>query len=467
MPKSATSMVASDQTAAGSAPSHPQRDELSRISARVLFAFLLLLVYDGALRKWILPGAQSVIFILKDAILLGGLLLTLAMGGSSRSRSVPLYVGVLLAAYAGWVLIGVANPHVPNLAVGLWGLKTHLLYVSLVVLLPLAMGSTSRTVEVVARAYPWIVIPVCLLAVLQVNSPIDSVINKQIDDSLEAISYFGEKSLIRVSGPFSYISGMGAFLQVMGALGIGLLVLGNRSPAFLAAVVILAFAVPTTGSRSVVVFLAAAALLQLVAAAAAGLATLRSTLYILAAATVAGVLSQFVVGDAWEALHQRYIENVEEGQGRVVGAFASAFDFVEMSGLTGYGTGAANLGAVAFTPGVEPFSWLPVRQAFEEEQGRLVLELGAIGFALSMTLRLAIVIWACRLMWFGRSRDVRAVGLLALPFVLAGLYQGTGVFSHPLLLAAYWFIVALLAMAQREQEQVGMLLSRNYRVAAT
>ena len=37
---------------------------------RALFGVFVLLVFEGALRKWALPGAQAQIYLLKDAILL-------------------------------------------------------------------------------------------------------------------------------------------------------------------------------------------------------------------------------------------------------------------------------------------------------------------------------------------------------------------------------------------------------------
>jgi hypothetical protein len=52
--------------------------KLQGVSARVvkhvrmgLGLFLLLLIYDGALRKWVLPGAEQLLYIAKDALLLG------------------------------------------------------------------------------------------------------------------------------------------------------------------------------------------------------------------------------------------------------------------------------------------------------------------------------------------------------------------------------------------------------------
>lgn len=437
---------------------HRSQDMVTRIAAWVLITFLILVIYDGAIRKWLLPGAHSAIFILKDAILFAGILTVVAVGRAGQSWRLPAYMNVALGLYAVWVLVQVANPHLPNMAVGVWGAKAHLLYAGLILLLPLAMASTKKSsIELMEWAYPWIVIPVCALAVLQVNSPADSFLNKQLDDSMEAMAFFGEQNLIRVSGTFSYLSGMASFQQVMGGLGIGLLLLGRRSPAFLAGLAGVGFSLPTTGSRGVIVFVAATAAVYLTAAILVGARVMRinaarNALAVIAVLAIVVLLSQIVVPEAWEALYERHIENQEEGEARVVQTLTDAFTFVDISGLTGFGSGAANFGAVALTPNVVPFSWLPIGQAFENEQGRIVLELGIVGFVLSMLLRFSILLWSCWALWFGRSWSSRAAGFLGLPFFAAGLYQGAGVFAHPLLAAAYWFFVALLAMAHAEDE---------------
>ena len=131
----------------------------------------------------------------------------------------------------------------------------------------------------------------------------------------------------------------------------------------------------------------------------------------------------------------------------------NAFDYFEISGFLGFGAGSANLGAPALAKDVAPFSWLPVGNQFEEESGRIVLELGIFGWLLSLVLRLALLAWAARLVFKGQTRAVRAAGVLALPVMAIGAYVGNGVFAPPIGAAYYWFCVAVLAMAQFEHRR--------------
>jgi len=165
--------------------------------------------------------------------------------------------------------------------------------------------------------------------------------------------------------------------------------------------------------------------------------------------TLLVAISILTQGDAWNALAPR-ADSAGDDQ-RMFTAFTNAFDYFGAAGLFGFGAGSANLGAPALVGGVVPFSWLPPGMTFEEESGRLVVELGILGWFLSFCLRAMFLIWALRLVRTGNSHSIRAAALLALPVMGLALYQGNGVFAAPIWNAMFWFCVGILVMAQREQ----------------
>ncbi|MDX2257895.1 MAG: hypothetical protein NW205_03160 [Hyphomicrobiaceae bacterium] len=426
-----------------------------RFIAYGLIAFVLLMTFDGAIRKWGLPGAQQVIFILKDVLLLGLLGYALTSGVKRLAPSaMPAHVQVAMAAYFGWVVVQGFNPHLPNFAVALLGMKAHLLYAALIVLMPIATRSLADVGRILAVFYPILVLPPLVIGIAQVFSPADSILNRQIGEDLEAIAYFGEAGLVRVTGTFSYISGMAAFLCVAALVGVWLVLSGVRSLLVIILVALTIGTLPMSGSRAVLTIVVAGAGLMLAAALAAGVLSLGRATMMAAVAGLAVILSGLYFDSIWQALWQRFSDNADEGQTRVVTAFGNAFDYFEVAGPLGFGTGAANLGAPALVPGVTPFSWLPVGTQFEEEAGRIVLELGSIGWGLSMLLRIAILAWVLQLVVSGRSRAIRLVGILALPFAALALYQGQGVFAATYQAVAFWFVVAVVAMAEAEQRRL-------------
>lgn len=419
----------------------------------VLAMFVFLMIYDGAIRKWLFSSFEQIIFIGKDVLLVFTLFILVIVRSRLPKMAMPKGTRLFFILYSAWVLLEVGNFNLPNLYIGLWGLKSHLLYASLIILLPLAFSRTEELFQVLIKSYPWIVIPVCTLAFAQLAAPADSFINQQLSGGMEGVSYFGEAGLVRVTGTFSYLSGMASFVQTSILLGFGLYITGARSKLFLVGLAFAAAALPATGSRSVIVIVTVGAALILLFAQFARLISVKSALRYLFVLVALGFISVQTQDDAWTAFAQR-AEGARHDESRVFTSFTNAFDFMETSGAIGFGTGSANLGARAFEKTGSDFYWLPIGSQFEEESGRIVLELGWIGWALSLFMRVSILFWSVKLSMKGVSRSVRAVAVIAMPIVALGAYQGNGVFGVPLSSAYYWFCVAMLCMAEYEDRRL-------------
>ena len=183
------------------------------------------------------------------------------------------------------------------------------------------------------------------------------------------------------------------------------------------------------------------------------LINIRTMVNIVVVMAILGAISLQLQDEVWVALLQRARSAADTvgDTGRVLTAFTNAFSFFDVAGLFGFGSGSTNYGAFALVRGVEAFSWLPAGIYFEEESGRLVLELGILGWLLSETMRIALFYWSVKLCLKGLTHNVRVAGVLAMPEMALGLYLGNGVFSPPIGAVYYWFCVALLSLAQWEQ----------------
>jgi hypothetical protein len=426
-----------------------------RLSVRLvriaLLTFLFLLTYDGALRKWALPAAEQVIFILKDALLLA-VFAQVVLTGLHRHApiAVPPVVKLAFGLYSVWVAQEALNPWLPNILVGLWGLKAHLLYASLFVLVPIAFGDLRSALGTLEKIYPFLVVPVCSLAFLQVALPADHFINQQVRGGMEGIAYFGDANLVRVAGPFSYITGMATFVQFSALLGAGLYIAGARSLLFLCGLAFAVAALPVTGSRAVVLAVASGTVVVFFFGVLARVVSISVLLRALFAVGVLLAVSLAAQDTAWEAFQQRAEANRDEGTPRILTAFTNAFDFFGVAGALGYGAGSANFGSPALAPGEAPFSWLPPGIGFEEESGRLVLELGYVGWGLSLAMRVAFLLWAVSLTINGATSASRVTAAMTTPFMAMGVHQGNGIFAPPFGAMGYWFFASLLAMAERE-----------------
>lgn len=425
---------------------------LRRFVSVCLGLFLLLLIYDGALRKWWFPAAEQMIFIAKDVLLLVIFLIAVTVQRGRLASSIPAIVKLMFLLYTVWVFFEATNFRLPNLLVPLWGTKAHLLYATIIFLLPICFVSVEDLLETLTRIYPWLVIPVCCVCMLQLVSADTSFINQSLKGGTEAAAYFGDAQLVRVTGTFSYISGMASFIQCAGLLGLGLFVAGARSGAFLLALGLTLSLLPSTGSRAVILVMALGASIIFLTAVAARQIGLRRFLFVMTASSVLMALSFYAQDETWLALQQR-VEAARHDQYRVFTTFTNAFDYFSVSGLFGYGSGSTNFGAIALSKGIVPFSWLPVGGRFEQESGRIVIELGILGWFLSLAMRLAFFFWALKLALRGRSQFIRSVAVIGLPVLALGVYQGNGVFAPPLGAFYYWFCVAMLGLAQYEHDQ--------------
>src|SRR6202158_4790184 len=182
---------------------------------------MVLLVVEGAIRKWLFPGAQDLIYLAKDVLLIGVYL------GFLRQRARPPYrvqpLPVLYSALALGALVGllqIFNPRLPNLLVGVFGFKAYFLYVPLLFVLPAAFAS-DRELIVFLRRYILLSIPVGLLGVAQFFSPSSSMLNPyaRADEATSAmangsgyVSTFGSSEYVRVTATFSYITGYCSYL---------------------------------------------------------------------------------------------------------------------------------------------------------------------------------------------------------------------------------------------------------------
>src|SRR5206468_6400442 len=105
---------------------------------------LLLMIFEGAIRKWVFPSAQDLVCFAKDVLLLGAYL-GFFRGPRPRLRlpALPALYGAL-AAVALVGLLQVFNPALPNLLVGIFGFKAYFYYVPLLFVVPAAFSDDAE-----------------------------------------------------------------------------------------------------------------------------------------------------------------------------------------------------------------------------------------------------------------------------------------------------------------------------------
>ena len=172
----------------------------------VLFLYIFLLVFEGALRKWVLPSMSSALVLARDP-----LVLYLVFYGLKRGWLRNAYVH--LAFLASFVSLIVALAKDINWEVAYYGAHSFLLYYPCIFVLPhiLAMKDVYR----IGIAFLLMSIPMSALVLVQYGSPKDAWVNIGVGG--EGSSTFGGVlNFFRPAGTFSFISGLVAFQGVVG-----------------------------------------------------------------------------------------------------------------------------------------------------------------------------------------------------------------------------------------------------------
>jgi hypothetical protein len=94
------------------------------------------------------------------------------------------------------------------------------------------------------------------------------------------------------------------------------------------------------------------------------------------------------------------------------------------------------------------YTWLPVT-SFEDEPGRIMLELGIVGFGLAFALRVALCLLAWRVMLAGVSSTEKGLAGGALIFFMAHLISP--IVFNPTGGALYWLFAGIVATIARDQ----------------
>lgn len=417
----------------------------------LLALFFVLLVLDGALRKWVFPQYGILLFLLKDAVLWTAFL---AFVAGRRALTIPrpltrTWVPLLLALYVFVVLLQAFNLRQPSLMVSAIGLKAHLAYLPLVVLLPALVAQTeeARMTRLLWRAALLVYLPILVLGVYQFSQPPTADINSYARDMEVVATSIPE--VPRITGTFSYISGFTSFLMFGAFLSVAVLLAGvrwrRRSLTLLGAVLVIATAIvlPMTGSRGPVL-LAAGGLGLLLLIVRLGRAR---RLGFLAATALLGLVLIVGAGDVgltrgWHALAER-TERVgpEELEGRILGAVSGPATGLERGGLLGYGVGSNHQAAPRFVRGTSGHTWLADGYV-EGAVTRIVTELGAVGWLILMTLKAALLFLAFRTVRASRSPVELLVGGTA--FCMTAAYFLFPVVFNVVTGALYWTSVGAM-----------------------
>jgi hypothetical protein len=422
---------------------------------RALFGVFVLLVFEGAFRKWVFPWAQGGIYLLKDAILLATYIGFLLDGRQNQPalKDGGLIKVVLILSFV-FGCIEVLNPNSPSLLVGFVGLKTYFLYAPVAFILPYAFKSREQLFDLIRR-YLIMAIPVAVLGFVQIMAGPESSLNTYVSysEDVEAVGVpFGSANdIVRTSGTFSFISGYAVFLSFVAFLAIGFNMArgwrlkNNIAP--LLALTLVVGAMFTTGSRGPVYILLLTGPIILGMAMASRVLPPQTAMRLFVLLPVMAIVAVNLSPRAFEGFAYRAttgdttLERVSSPVYQTIGVLSEA-------PALGMGIGATHSSALVIMGTDEPW-WLNGITP-EDELARVTAELGLIGLMLNFFLRCLIAAFALRCARSFRDPAYRALGIVLAVHLALGIW--VAIINNATAGLYYWGALGLvLAMRRLEQ----------------
>ena len=171
-----------------------------------IWAYFLLLLLEGALRKWFLPGLATPLLIIRDPL---ALWLVLACWYKGLLPSNAYMLGLVLIGFLS-LYTGFFLGH-GNFFVALYGARVLFLNIPLI----FVIGSLFDRNDVIAlgRVTVAISIPMALLIAVQFYSPQTAWVNRGVGGDLEGAGFGGALGYFRPPGTFSFTNGTSLFFS--------------------------------------------------------------------------------------------------------------------------------------------------------------------------------------------------------------------------------------------------------------
>ena len=415
---------------------------------RWIWLYFILLIFEGTLRKWVLPQFSDVFLVIRDPVVL------VIYGLSIKARLFPrnnYMLALAIIALLSWLVsLVVLEPYLslkPLILVTGFGFRSNFLHLPLIFVIGRALDA-----EDVKKLGRWVLIgslPMALLLAIQFNAAPDSAINRTAGlGETQQITAGGGK--IRPPGPFSFVSGvifyaaLSAAFLLYGAMTRG----AYRNWLLYAGGLALVVTIGVSGSRSVllaVLVVVASLLLIIVVRPGAVNQFGRNLLIAVVVLMVAVRLPVFkegirVLSDRFTAVAEAEETTIAGGLlTRTFSGFTEGFLFIPKAPIGGYGLGIGTNGGAKFLTGRAMFLLT------EGEWGRVILESGPI-------LGLAYLAWRTILVFhlgFFSFRQLRRDGnILPVMLYCAGfLSLLNGQFGQPTNLGFAVFVCGLCLAA--------------------
>jgi hypothetical protein len=175
-----------------------------------VWLYFILLIFEGALRKWFLPALSTPLLIVRDPLAIW-IFITARQKGYLKFNAYSFFM-VLIGLIS--ILTAVTIGH-GNLFVAIFGARIYILQIPLI----FAIGRIFDHDDVIkmGRALLWISLPMTLLIAVQFFSPQSAWVNRGVGGDTAGAGFQGALDYFRPPGTFSFTTGVVSFYALAAA----------------------------------------------------------------------------------------------------------------------------------------------------------------------------------------------------------------------------------------------------------
>lgn len=356
---------------------------------QLIWLYFWLLIFEGALRKWIVPQLSAPLLIVRDPVVIMIYFIALRVRAFPRDGFTVSLIFLAILAFIASIMTNILGNG--RMIVTAFGARCNFLHIPFIFLVPKFFNR--RDVIKMGKCFLILAIPMAIIMVIQFNSPMSHFLNRaaRSQGGSQITSMYGR---VRPPGTFSYITGAAQFFGIVTAfLLYGLVHLRIYRPLLvLAGGFSVAAAISVSGSRL------ALAYCLLVCACLAVLMVIRIDLLlhswkIILVVLIVGVILSYMVffREGVDTLQARIdvASTHEEPRGgivgRVMGIFREPLKMMDIVPPLGNGLGTGTTVGVVLMGGRYT--------AVESEWGRVVVESGIIVGFLYLLYRTLLCTW--------------------------------------------------------------------------
>lgn len=174
-----------------------------------IWLYFLLVVFEGALRKWVLPSLADPLLIIRDPIAIFLLLYAWYYNFFPKSAYITVMIIITSISILTTLFIGHGN-----LFVSLYGARTLIIHFPFLFLIGTVLNKND--VIKIGKSLLWISIPMTVIIILQFYSPQSAWINRGVGGDLNT-GFGGSMGYFRPPGTFSFTNGLVTFYSFVAA----------------------------------------------------------------------------------------------------------------------------------------------------------------------------------------------------------------------------------------------------------